>query len=72
MANDITRDANVYRFSSSVVLEGICNYPEERKGEKYSFTVYGGEMHAGQFDVKLLDCQVRDDDGMLKYRKVRG
>jgi len=65
-------DANVYSFSSSVELEGVCNYPEEREGEKYLLTIYGGEMRAGQFDVTLSDCQVRDDDGMLKYRKVRG
>ena len=66
------RDAKVYQFDSSVELEGACNYPEEREGEKFPFTVYGREIHEGGFDVTLSDCHVLDDDGARKYRRVRG
>jgi len=65
------RDAKVYSFDSSVELEGVCNYPEEREGEKFLFSVHGREIHEGGFDVTLSGCHVLDD-GARKYRRVRG
>jgi len=50
----------------------VCIYPDEREGQKYSFTVYGREIHAVEFDATLSDCHVRDEDGTPKCRRARG
>lgn len=62
-------DAKVYEFASSLEVEGDCMYPEERAGESYRLTVYGRELNEGEFTLTLADCHVRDDKGLLQYRK---
>ena len=65
-------NANIYNFSTHLELEGICTYPENRVGEHYNLTIYGSCPRHLDFGLTLTDCHVRDDNGMLKYRKVRG
>ena len=66
------RDPKIYSFGSSVELEGVCDYPEERSGESYVISVHGWETEEGEFEARLSDQHVMDEDGMRKYRKVRG
>jgi hypothetical protein len=66
------RDPKIYSFGSSVELEGVCDYPEERSGESYVISVHGWETEEGEFEARLSDRHVMDEDGMRKYRKVRG
>ena len=65
-------DAKVYRFSSHVEIDGICTWPEEREGDEYSMTIYGNEIHPGDFKLSLSDCHVKDENWSLKYKRVRG
>ena len=48
-------DPKIYSFGSSVELEGLCDYPEERSGESYVIKVNGWENEEGDFDAKLSD-----------------
>ena len=64
--------AKVYEFSSNLELEGHFIYSEDRAGEKIQLTIYGSESSHCDFELTLADCQVRDDNGSLKYRKARG
>ena len=66
------RDPKIYSFGSSVELVGVCDYPEERSGESYVISVHGWETEEGEFEARLSDRHVMDEDGMRKYRKVRG
>lgn len=65
-------DAKVYKFSSNIEIEGICTWPEERAGDKYTFTIYGQEIRPGDFELSLSDCHVVDENWIPKYKKVRG
>jgi len=65
-------DAKVYDFVSHLVLEGIFIYSEDRAEEKIQLTIYGSNSDHSDFELTLADCQVRDGNGSLKYRKVRG
>ncbi len=65
-------DSKIYSSGTQLELAGICSFPDEREGELYKFTVYGSETREGMFDAILSDYHVRDDNGQLKYRKVRG
>ena len=49
------RDPKIYSFGSSVELEGVCDYPEERSGESYVIRVNGWETEEGEFEAKLSD-----------------
>jgi len=62
-------DAKIYEFSSHVIISGICNWPEEREGDEYEFTVYGSNK---DFDITLKECHVFGKDGMRQYKKIRG
>ena len=65
-------DTKVYRFDSRLEIEGVCVYPESRQGEEYFISVHGSEREAGQFNLTLTGCHVRDEYGVKQYRKVRG
>ena len=65
-------DPKIYSFGTSVELEGVCDYPEDRAGEMYTIMVNGWENEEGKFDARLSDRHVRDEDGMPIYHKVRG
>ena len=65
-------DAKVYDFGSHLELEGLFIEPEERAKDEFQLTVYGSDSGHHDFELTLADCQVRDDNGMLKYRKARG
>ena len=62
----------IYRFDSSLEINGICTYPENRAGDKYEITVYGGRPDEGDLDKRLKDFRGRDKNGDPKYRKSRG
>ncbi|MFQ5644820.1 MAG: hypothetical protein ACE5FQ_14140 [Thiogranum sp.] len=47
-------------------------HPGERAGDKYVINVHRWETEEGRFGARLSDRHVRDDDGMRKYRRVRG
>ena len=66
------RDPKIYQFLTSVELEGVCDYPEERSGESYVISVHGWETEEGKFEARLSGRHVTDEDGTRKYRKVRG
>ena len=53
-------------------LEGLCDYPDERSGDRYVISVHGWETEEGEFEARLSDRHVKDEDGTRKYRKVRG
>lgn len=65
-------DPKIYSFGTLIELEGVCDYPEERAGDKYVISVHGWEAEEGQFEARLSDRHVLDEDGSRKYRKVRG
>jgi hypothetical protein len=65
-------DPKIYSFGTSLELEGVCDYPEERSGDRYFISVHGWETEEGKFESRLSDRHVMDDDGTWKYRKVRG
>ena len=65
-------ETKAYEFSTALELEGICVWPEERADEIYQITVYGSEKGAGEFESRLKDYHVRDENGSLVYRKQRG
>ena len=66
------QDPKVYQFYSSIEIEGVYTYPDERVGQAFVLTIYGSEMSEGEHERTLSDYQERDDEGQLKYRKVRG
>ncbi len=65
-------NSKIYSSGTQLELAGICNFPDEREGDLYKFTVYGSESRQSMFEDTLSDYHVRDDDGHLKYSKVRG
>lgn len=64
-------DAEIYKFGTSLEIDGVCTYPDERAGEEYQFTIYGTEPGSGRFDLKLDDCHTRDEDGTRAYHVNR-
>lgn len=66
------RDPKVYQFYSSIEIEGVYTYPDERIGLTFVLTIYGSEITKGEHERTLSDYHERDDEGQLKYRKVRG
>ena len=65
-------DPKIYSFGSSVELEGICDYPDERSGQSYVISVHGWETEEGQFEARLSDRHTWDEDGEPVYRRIRG
>jgi hypothetical protein len=65
-------ELRVYRFDSSLEIAGVCNYPDDRSGERYSITVYGDQSDEGDLNAKLREFHIKDKNGDPKYRKSRG
>lgn len=63
---------SIYSFHSYLEVEGVTNYPDDRAGERYALTIYGGEREEGELSSRLSDYRVYDDDHVPKTRKVRG
>jgi len=62
----------IYQFGSTLEIQGICTYPDDRMNEKYRITVHGQQSGEGNLDARLADYHIRDEDGLPKYRKLRG
>jgi len=66
-------DDKVYSFGSWVEIEAICSYPEDQEDHTCAITVYGNDHRRDlDFDLKLKDCHVIDDNWQPVYKKVRG
>jgi len=71
-------DPKIYSFGTSVELEGICDYPEERSGERYVISVHGWETEEGEFEAGLSDrpaaphsrAQLTDPDSCHAVNRV--
>ncbi len=59
-------------FDSNLEIAGICTYPEERLGQRFSITVRGNQPDQGDLNVRLQEFHVNDKNGDPKYRKLRG
>lgn len=64
-------DTPVMQARSWLEVRGKCVYPEERKGEKFVFTMVG-EQSPPDFAETVADIQQRDAHGMPQYRTYRG
>ena len=65
-------NVSLYSFGCSVEIQGFCTYPPERVHESYRIDISTNPQSQLDFDAKLKDTRVRDEDGSFKYRKVRG
>ena len=65
-------NVSLYSFSCSVEIHGTCTYPPERVQENYRIDISTKPQSQIDFDAKLKDTRVMDEDGSFKYRKVRG
>ena len=65
-------NVSLYSFGCSVEIQGTCTYPPERVHESYRIDISTNPQSQLDFDAKLKDTRVRDEDGSFKYRKVRG
>ena len=65
-------NVSLYSFGCSVEIQGTCTYPPERVHESYRIDISTNPQSQLDFDAKLKDTRVRDEDGSFTYRKVRG
>lgn len=65
-------DDLAYEFSTTLHITGVCQAPIKRKGEKFSISVTGRELHAGEHSLTLKDFQARDEHWLPKYKMYRG
>lgn len=65
-------NAKVFKFDSHIEIEGTYTYPDDRAGQAFQLTIYGSERKSGEYERTLSDYQERDEERILKYRKVRG
>ena len=65
-------NVSLYSFSCSAEIQGTCTYPPERVHENYRIDISARSPGELKFDAKLTNVHVRDEDGSLKYRKLRG
>lgn len=65
-------DTPVYRFDSSIEIEGTITYPKMRCSDWYKLDLNNGEPTPGELTSKLADYHVRDEHGMRQYRRMRG
>jgi hypothetical protein len=64
-------NVSLYSFGCDVEIQGTCTYPPERVHENYRIGISTKPQSQLDFDAKLKDTRVRDEDGSFKYRKVR-
>lgn len=71
--NPLWSDLNtrVMEARSELEVRGKCFYPEERKGEKFVFTLIATPCPPGFADT-VEDIQQRDAHGAPRYRTYRG
>ena len=65
-------NVSLYSFGCDVEIQGTCTYPPERVHENYRIDISTKPQSQLDFDAKLKDTRVRDEDGSFKYHKVRG
>lgn len=63
---------HVYDFASSLELEGVCTYPDERAGESYLVTLYTEAPSKTDPEATLRGFQARNADGSPRFRRIRG
>ena len=62
----------LYAMTSQVRINGVCTYPDERAGDSYHLTLYSDDSPARWLRATLKEAQLRDKNGMPKYRTYRG
>lgn len=62
----------VHDFHSSLDLQAICTFPENRADANYFLNLHGTNPSGRNFSMTLGDCRIRDEGGSVVYRKVRG
>ena len=62
----------VYEFRNSVIVSGTATWPEQRAGDHYEITLYGGGSPVRDLDARLKDLAELDAHGSPRYRKYRG
>ena len=60
-----------YRFETSLVLTGLCSYPEDRIGHRYDISLIGDSTGC-DFPLRINDLHERDKNGLPRYRTFRG
>jgi hypothetical protein len=65
-------NVSLYSFGCDVEIHGTCIYPPERVHENYRIDISTKPQSQLNFDAKLKDTRVMDEDDSFKYRKVRG
>ena len=66
------KNPKVYESYTKVEIQGFFTGPEDRIGLHYELSIYGHDPDPGDSAKRLSDYQVRDDNGALRFHKVRG
>lgn len=66
-----TPQAPLYTYITTLQIEGMCTYPDERAGEQYDLLIVG-DSHAAKLQLTLEDIHVRDASCSRQYRQYRG
>lgn len=64
-------ELQVYEFGSTLELNGICLYPEDRSGSEVVITIYGDDPIKRDLDARLKDYHVRNNRDELQYRRTK-
>ena len=62
----------VYEFRNRLVVSGTATWPEDRTGDRYEVTLYGGESPVHDLNARLKDLAELDEHGSPRFRKYRG
>ena len=60
----------LYSFGHTIEIVGTCTSPDERARETYRIIMEPPEFDEHTFDTTLSDVQVKDANGLVKYRKI--
>ena len=66
------KNPRAYESYSSVEILGFFTDPEDKMGMRYKLSIYSHDPDPGDSAKRLSDYQVRDDNGALKFHKIRG
>ena len=62
----------LYSFGHTIEIVGTCTAPDERARETYRIIMEPPVGDEPPFDATLSDVRVKDDNGLVKHRKVQG
>lgn len=65
-------NTRIYSFTSHIELDATAYWPDERADEEFSFTIYGLSPYNQKLKKTLNNCHERDEEGALRFQKVRG